>query len=283
MANKSNSFELFRYQILPVDRFFQRDMFTDFSSIEDLLTNKNTIFKESLLSQNDFSNKRHYTVVKKQFDDGEFFLFKIAHNKIINRETKEFKNERIDNWPSILVALWNHPEKQLIAVQKRTTAFHNCRKVVELILEKLAPQLTHSNLRVIYEPLFEKQYFWDLLKLHQGKIKSVDFEFITPNMANISGCLSEDLKSFAKTTNSTRNNLRIESEPDSTLRLDKDNPTLESMVNYTGDGGGNITLKVGGIKKSIQTSRTVKEIVLSDIEMTGEANMIVNAMKELLK
>ena len=85
MANKSNSFELFRYQILPVDRFFQRDMFTDFSSIEDLLTNKNAIFKESLLSQNDFSNKKHYTVVKKQFDDGEFFLFKIAHNKIINR------------------------------------------------------------------------------------------------------------------------------------------------------------------------------------------------------
>jgi len=55
------------------------------------------------------------------------------------------------------------------------------------------------------------------------------------------------------------------------------------MVNYTGDGGGNITLKVGGIKKSIQTSRTVKEIALSDIEMTGEANMIVNAMKDLLK
>lgn len=283
MSNKTNTFELFRYQILPVDRYFQGDFFSGIHDVEELIKHKNKFFAEALQGQGDFSNKRHKTAVKQLLHHDDFYLYRIAHNKTLHRETRDFKDETIDSWPSILVAIWNHPEKQCIAVQKRTTAFAKCETVAKLILEKLEPQLTHFQLRAIYEPLFEKQQFWTLLRQYRGKVKSVNFEIITPNMANISGTLPDDLKLFAKCTNSTRNNLKIESEPDSALHLEEDNSALKGLVDYSSEGGGNISLKIDGIKKLHQTSRTVKEITLGNMEITGSAEQIANALKELLK
>lgn len=283
MSSKTNTFELFRYQILPVDRYFQGDFFNGVHNVEELIKQKNKFFAQALLGQSDFSNKRHKTVVKQLLHHGDFHLYRIAHNKTLHRETRDFKDETIDSWPSILVAIWNHPDKQYIAVQKRTTAFAKCETVAKLILEKIEPQLTHFQLRAIYEPLFEKQQFWTLLRKYRGKVKSVDFEIITPNMANISGTLPDDLKLFAKCTNSTRNNLKIESEPDSALHLEEDNSALRGLVDYSSEGGGNISLKIDGIKKHHQTSRTVKEISLGEMELTGNAEQIAQVLKELLK
>ncbi|MCG9629004.1 hypothetical protein L1D34_29835 [Vibrio mediterranei] len=121
------------------------------------------------------------------------------------------------------------------------------------------------------------------MRKYRGKVKSVDFEIITPNMANISGTLPDDLKLFAKCTNSTRNNLKIESEPDSALHLEEDNSALRGLVDYSSEGGGNISLKIDGIKKHHQTSRTVKEITLGEMELTGNAEQIAQVLKELLK
>lgn len=283
MSSKTNTFELFRYQILPVDRYFQGDFFNGVHNVEELIKQKNKFFAQALLGQSDFSNKRHKTVVKQLLNHGDFYLYRIAHNKTLHRETRDFKDETIDSWPSILVAIWNHPDKQYIAVQKRTTAFAKCETVAKLILEKIEPQLTHFQLRAIYEPLFEKQQFWTLLRKYRGKVKSVDFEIITPNMANISGTLPDDLKLFAKCTNSTRNNLKIESEHDSALHLEEDNSALRGLVDYSSEGGGNISLKIDGIKKHHQTSRTVKEISLGEMELTGNAEQIAQVLKELLK
>ena len=283
MNNKSNVFELFRYQLLPVDRFMQPDLFREISSVEQLLEKKNQIFQEALAAQDDFSSRKHVTEVKKRVEESDFFLYQIAHNKKINRETRDFRKEPIDTWPSILVAVWNHPDKQYIAVQKRTTAFASSETVVKLILGKIEPQLTHVNLRAVYEPLFEKQQFWSMLRQHQGKIKSVEFEIVTPNMANISGTLPDDLKAFAKCTNSTRNKLKIESEPDASLHLDKDNPTLKGLVDYSSSGGGNISVRIDGVKKTYNTARTVKEIALGELEMSGSSEQVVAALKELMK
>ena len=87
----------------------------------------------------------------------------------------------------------------------------------------------------------------------------------------------------AKCTNSTRNHLKIESEPDSALHLEEDNPALRGLVDYSSEGGGNISIKIDGIKKHHQTSRTVKEVTLGEMELTGNAEQIVAVLKELLK
>lgn len=283
MSTKSTSFELFRYQLLPIDRFLQGNLLTGVGSIDELISRKNEFFSEAFSGAKNFSDKRHETITKKLYEKDDFFLLRIAHNRSIHRETKDFRDEVIDNWPSILVAIWNHPEKQFIAVQRRSTAFSSCKVVVKMIINSLSLQLGHHHLRAIHEPLFEKQQFWSLLHQYEGRVKSVEFEIITPNMANISGSLSDDLKDFAKTTNSARNKLKIESDPEAPLHLEESNRTLQGLVNYSSEGGGNISLKIDGVKKTYHTSKTVKEIQLGDMEIQGNSEEVASVIKELLK
>lgn len=283
MSTKSTAFELFRYQLLPIDRFIQGNLLTGVGSIDELISRKNEFFSEAISGAKNFSDKRHQTITKKLYEKDDFFLLRIAHNKSIHRETKDFRDEVIDNWPSILVAIWNNPEKQFIAVQRRSTAFSSCETVVRMIINAISSQLSHHHLRAIHEPLFEKQHFWSLLHQYQGRIKSVEFEIITPNMANISGSLSDDLKDFAKATNSARNKLKIESDPEAPLHLEEANRTLQGLVNYSSEGGGNISLKIDGVKKTYHTSKTVKEIQLGNMEVQGNAEEVASVIKELLK
>lgn len=283
MSKKSTAFELFRYQLLPIDRFLQGNLLTGVGSIEELISRKNEFFSEAIKGTKNFSDKRHETITKKLYEDEDFFLLRIAHNRSLHRETKDFRDEVIDSWPSLFVAIWNHPEKQLIAVQRRATAFSSSEVVVRMIINAISSSLAHHHLRAIHEPLFEKQQFWSLLHKYEGRVKAVEFEIITPNMANISGSLSDDLKNFAKATNSTRNKLKIESDPEAPLHLEESNSTLQGLVNYSSEGGGNISLKIDGIKKKYHTSKTVKEIQLGNMEIQGNSQEVVRVIKELLK
>lgn len=63
----------------------------------------------------------------------------------------------------------------------------------------------------------------------------------------------------------------------------EDNKVLQGLVNYSSEGGGNISLKIEGFNKTYHTSNTVKEITLGDVEMTGNPEQIVEILKELLK
>lgn len=279
----STTFQLFRYQLLPIDRYLQGDLLTGVATIEELIERKNSFFAEALSGTKSFADARHETITKKIYERDNFFLFRIANNRSMHRETKDFKDEIIDNWPSVLMAIWNEPDKQLIAVQKRTTAFSSCEVVVKLVMNILSNQLSRHHLRIIHEPLFERQQFWDILHKYEGKVKSVEFEIVTPNMANISGTLPDDLKEFARQTNSTKNKLKIESDPEAPLHLVEDNRVLRGLVNYSSEGGGNISVKIDGVKKIYQTSNAVKELTLGEVEIQGEPEQVVQALKELLQ
>ncbi|WP_298981030.1 hypothetical protein [uncultured Psychrobacter sp.] len=284
MSSHPLSFELYRYQILPIDRFLQGDLFNDIGSIEELISRKNEFFKKALEGTTNFSSGRQDTITQKLYEDENFYLFKIAYNKSMHRETKDFRAEVIDHWPSLLVAIWNDPEKQFIAVQRRTTAVSSTEVVVKTILASITPILESYHLRAVYESLFEKQKFWSLLHRYEGRIRSLEFELITPNMANISSSLSEDLKMFAKATNSIKNELKIQSDPKSSLHLDEENPTLQGLVEYSSEGGGNISLKIEGINRKVHTSKTVKEVSIEGLEVNNSnASELSKIIKELLR
>lgn len=283
MKKTTSQFQLYRYQILPVDRYLQGDLLTGITTIEQLLERKNEFVSSALKYTNKLSDSRHETVTKKLFESDDFFLFRVATNRSLHRETKEFKEEYLDNWPSVLVAIWNHPDVQLIAIQKRTTAFQYTETVVRLIIESITPMLSNQQLRVLYEPLFEKKVFWDIVDKHKGKIQKLEFEFLTPNMANISTELPANLKEFAKATNSVKNKIDIESDAQSSLHVEQSNPTIQGLVNYSSDGGGNIVVKILGAKKKIHTSKTIKEIEIGEMQLQGSADEIAALLKDLMK
>jgi hypothetical protein len=280
---KTVRFSLFRYQLVPIDRFFQADMISGISSIDELIARKNALLDDVLSKIKDFRDGRHETVTRPLFSKGGFYIYKVATNRSINRERKDFTAEKLDNWPSVLVAIWNEPEKQLIAVQRRTTAFQHGDTVVRLIASAIETGLATYGLRLFYEPLFESRVFWEIVKKHTGKVQALEFEFITPNMANISGTLPEELKAFAKNTNSVRNKLSIESDPESALHVEQNDAVMDGLVQYSSEGGGNVAVKIAGAKKKIHTSKTSKEIEISEMHLQGSAENIAAVLRELMK
>lgn len=48
MNNTSIFFNLYRYQLLPKDRFFQGTLFGEINSVEELIEQKNKLFQQQL-------------------------------------------------------------------------------------------------------------------------------------------------------------------------------------------------------------------------------------------
>jgi hypothetical protein len=281
MSKSVHPFHLYRYQILPISREIQQDFIEGISDINDLLEKKNEIFWNSLSHVHKFESRTELSQKRIYFEDS-FALFKIAANRSLNRETKDFKEEELDNWPSIYAAVWNQPDKQIIAVEKRIAAFQHSETVVRMIIDAVNFRLSKHLLRAHWEPQFEKTVFWDLVKQHKDKIHEICFELVTPNMANISNVLDEGLKNFAKSTNTATTSLKIESDTASSLSIKQDDPAINSLVDYASEGGGDISIRLHGFKKKIHTSKTVKEIDISEVSLTGDAKYIVDSIKQIL-
>jgi hypothetical protein len=280
MKKRVHRFIVFRYQILPIDRYFQGELFGKITSINDLLERKNELLLESINQVHKISEGQNQLIAKKIIEKDDLLLFKYAVNRSIVRETDSFTEEELENWPSFLVVIWNHPEKQYLLIEERRTAFQHVETPTEAIKNSINKELEKNQLRIHIEPLFDKEEFWKIIERYKGKISSVNFELITPNMANISSSLSEELKEVAKKTNTSTTNIVLESDPSSSLNIDHDNSQIEGLVDYSSKGGGNIRIKAIGIKKMFQTTKTKKGIEIDEIEFSASS---VNEIVEMLK
>lgn len=101
-------------------------------------------------------------------------------------------------------------------------------------------------------------------------------------MANISGTLPDNLKDFARATNALRSKIEISSEKSNALKIDENNTTIAGLVDYTSEGGGDISIKISGFKKKIHTSKTVKEVVIDEASLIGEPDAVAAILKDLL-
>jgi hypothetical protein len=274
-------FHLYRYQLLPVDRYFQGSIFGA-ATVEELLTRKNAIFAEAITAPGAFVGRRTETAVQQMVATGDFFVYRIAANRSLHHETRDFQTELIDNWPKILLVIWNAPDKQIIAVQHRVSAFQHTDAVVKLVLESIEHLLANQQLTVVWEPMFERKIFWDLVQKYRGKIQEIDFEIVTPNMANISAVLPENLREFAKRTNAIKSRVAISSDPSASLRVAQDDPFVNALVEYSSEGGGDITLRIAGIKKKVHTARTVREVSMDEAVLQGAPEDVAAALRVLL-
>jgi hypothetical protein len=279
---KKPQFQVYRYQILPITRDLQGDLFTGApKNLDELLAQKNRRFADALKAISNYSSGRVVISEKVLHDNDDITLIKFNVSRKLDRETKDFRHESMDNWPSFLVFIWNHADRQIIAIERRFAAFQHTDTVVRLIAGLVNQKVGIENLRVHWEPMFEQNVFWNLIDSNEGKVQEVRFELITPNMANISSTLSDELKAFAKNTNAAQTDVDLKSDTASALKISKNNAEVNGMVEYAAKGGGDIALRIRGIKRTVRTSRSVKTIEIEQIEAEDPLTA-VNVLKTLL-
>ncbi len=278
------NFNLYRYQILPTNRYFQGDLFGEITSIEDLIEKKNILFYEAIKSIKDWKIQNNSLLGNLVYDKNDFLLFRFAPKRTTKIENDNFEEEYLKNYPSIFIGIWNHPNKQIIAIQDRKKSFSHTKSVLKILTESINNALEQKQLSFYGEPIFHKEAFWDIIEEHDKKIQNIKFELITPNMANISQSLSDDIKNLAKLTNTAKTNIEIDSHDSSTLRVDKDIKQIADLVDYASEGGGNISIKIKGIQKRVQTANNIKQVEIAEIEISSNnINNIAESLKIILK
>lgn len=275
------AFKIYRYQLLPIDRH-TGDLY-DGLTANQIIEQKNQLFAKTIPYIERHRHRGEELSVRINAIGEDAFLVNIAPKRSLSRETPDFRVEQVENWPHVSAYILNRPDEQIIAVQDRVTAFANTGTVVKILKSATRAPLERLGLRLHTESLFDESFFWTLVDEYQDRITWVEFEFVTPNMANISGTLSDALKNLAKDTNSAQSNLTLQSDSTSSLDLSQSDVTIQGLVDYTSQGGGDISIKVRGLRKIIHTSKSVREVHMDDLQLHAPNDQVVHILRELLK
>jgi len=219
---------------------------------------------------------------KVQIHEGDWFIFKLGAHKSVDRDTEDFRKERIESWPNVTVLVHNNPDTQIIAISKNFKAFSTTNSVAKILERSLAHSLRAYGLTLVIKEQFEKNNFWSIVREHSGRISRVRFEMVSPNMANISRALKIDFKQLNRESNCQKANLELEAVPGAALELKEGNELLDGCVEYASLGGGDIALKIRGVKKEVRTSTTVKSVEIDELFLRGPGDDLLHLIKRIL-
>ncbi len=278
-SSKQTSFEVFRYQLV-VDRAFQSDVFLNqYHNPEELKAAKNDIFK-SIITENKFGFRSGNSDItsKLMYQKGDMYYFKVGVKRNTRRYKKDFTEEILDTYPNIIVAINNNPQVQKIAIQTNANAFQKTSIVANFIKTSLQKFLKTYNITFAVEATFDSQQFWNIIREYPKQVKQVTFNLISPNMSNLTDGLELDLRSLHSDTNTQKTKLELNAEKDSYLTLDEQSTLVNSIVEYSAKGGGDISVKVDSIKKKLHTAQSVKDFNVDELLLKGDDWDVIDKM-----
>jgi hypothetical protein len=261
-------FHLYRYQLLPIEQEVQLDFDSHVLHLDELKQRKNEFFVKTLAEMKKLEWSRADIKHKMVYNAGNSIAFLVGANRGQTIETEDFERLTIDDWPSALVAIDNEPTVQMMAIEVEHRAFHKTRTLAGILQDNLNKALRQYLLHISIMPIFDKAEFWQIVSTYKGQITRVRFDMVSPNMSNIAASLKVDLHELNRSTNVQHTTLELKSDKRNSLTLSPDDETISSLVDYSSKGGGNISVKVRGLQKIIQTSDSTKEINAGDIEIS---------------
>jgi hypothetical protein len=260
---KNVSFEVFRYQLV-VDKALQMDMY-NYKSAEEIRADKNNIFQNLILNENfKIQSGQSDLTSKLLYSKGSMSYFKLAVKRKAIVYKKDFSEDFIENYPNIIVAINNDPAIQKIAIQSNTKAFADCKTVCHILQKSIEPKVKQNNLSFFVEPLFDKKEFWNLISKYPKQVRQVTFNLISPNLANISKDLQLNLKELYEDTNTQKTKIELNAEEESYLDIKESSTFVNSLVDYSAEGGGNIQMRVNGIRKALHTAQSPSEFNIEE-------------------
>ena len=278
------SFNIYRYQILPLTQTLQLSFLSDIKSIEDLKNRKNELFNEAIESLKKLEYARSEIIHKIIYHDDQFSIIKLGHQKLLNITDKSFQEEKVEDWTPIFIIINNNPDVQKVFIEKNRKIFTNTETVARILENNLTAFLKKYNLGVYFEPLFGEEEFWNIVDKYPSSIVQICFELISPNLSNISEALTLDLEQLHKDTNTKKTNLELNSEKESNLTVPRDNEMINGLVQYASKGGGDISVKIKGMRRRIKMSKSVTEIEVEEMNLKSKnIDMAIPFLTEILK
>ena len=274
---KTIVFEIYRFHLLPIT-MSQFSLFDEMITYEELVERKNQFFDDIV---HDLQNRTQDFPIELYSVEDKSYLFRLANPKttMIYRNFAEIPE---NTEPYIYIVINTDPQVQKIAISRNSEAFSTPNVSKNVLVEIFSKYLKGFGLSIEFEQLFESKAFWSWAKKYEGRIKSIDFEIIKPNLSKISYTIKNSLKPLIESTNSHKTHLKLDAPTEGTLEnINKDNELVEGLVEYSSEGGGNISLKVIGISTKIKTSKMVKTKRISEINIKGSPDQVIKVWKDI--
>lgn len=272
-------YDIFTYQISPITNA-QFKLFGENYSHTELVKNKNNFFANSFESLSFYSSK-HKLNYKVEYADYEFILIRLANKKTIKFE-KAFHQEFHEIEPSCLVAFYNNPEIQVVAIESDKTSFGNSFAVLKIVENGINRALSDFHLRFYPQPKYEARILWDMLAKYDGRIEKLQFEFSKPNLARVNESLSNEIKEASKMFNSAKTKIEFDAPEKQVLEnLNEDNKQLVDLVKTSSEGAGPAKIKLKNLRSWETTANSVKSIELDTLEIDADQDTIRNFVREL--
>ncbi|MBB1285252.1 hypothetical protein HRH25_12780 [Flavisolibacter sp. BT320] len=258
-TNSTASFEVFRYQLL-VDKTLPINMFEKYETADQIRADKNNILQRVLTNEK-FRLKGGSSELTSKFlyTDGVMTYYRLGVKRSTTLYSKDLSPHTEDTYPNMLIAFNNDPDVQKIAIQTNPAAFKEIKTVSNIIQETLEEQLRQYNLSFYTEPIYDKKEFWNLVRKYPKQIKQVTFDLISPNMATISKNLQLNLKQLYEDTNTHKTKVQLNADKDGYLEIKEESKFVNSLVDYSADGGGNISIGLNGKRKLLHTAQSPEE------------------------
>src|SRR5690606_7704208 len=226
-------------------------------------------------------NNTDFPIIK--FDSNQNkYIFGIANIK----ETeliKGFRTVKEKTEPFVYVLIDTNPDNQIIAISRNKDAFSSTTVTKNILKEIFNKHLFFNGLTIDIEQIFEVTEFWEYINKYKGRVKALDFEIIKPNMSRISKTIQNSLKPLIEKVNSHKTNLKLEAPREGVLENVNDkNALLNGLVEYSSEGGGNISLKVQGINRKITTEKMVKTSKINEVYLTGHQDQVIKIWQQIL-
>ena len=278
------TFETFRYQLV-VDKTMPINMFEKYETAAQVRADKNNIFQK-VITANDFEFKGGSSELTSKFlyTDDVMSYYRLGVKRTTTLYGADLTPHSEDNYPNFIIAFNNDPTVQKIAIQTNSAAFHDVNTVSNIIQETLEQQLKAYNLSFFTEPIYDKQEFWKIIKKYPKKITQLTFDLISPNMANITKNLQIDLKQLYEDTNTHKTKVELNADKESYLDVKPESKFVNSLVDYSADGGGNIFMRVMGVRKLLHTAQSPVEFNIEKQLLDGDIDWekLNNQFKNIL-
>lgn len=162
-------YDVFTYQISPVTNY-QPELFGRQISQEELVRNKNAYFRDIFQENVSFFTKKHSLNYKIEFSDDDFILLRIGNRRTVAIE-RDFHREYYESEPSCLVAIYNDPNIQLLAIESDKSSFGNSFTVLAILEKAFDKKLSGYHLRFHAQPKYEAYVLWDCSKNIKEELK----------------------------------------------------------------------------------------------------------------
>lgn len=172
-----------------------------------------------------------------------------------------------DTWQGSIIVLdpTQHSDGQKIAVEvdirvgKPPMLLTNILDYFNNLKQNSPPYL------IQFKPIFNDRTFWEFAERYKGRITSISFDFIPPNMVGLSGSggsIADDLRTYRREANATRVGLQLKSK----TSINTDSQLVRDAVDFSSGGAADFVAKT----KDGAVYQSRSQNVTSRLEIDGE-------------